>query len=132
EIQNGILKEKLSTPIIIFLLFVVWAFASSLWSLHQMESLKRSSFLILISVGTFCLANQIIRYKISIKKIFLILASVLVGISLFSLITNIPADSWTGGNKDGFMGFVAHQNTLGGILLFLIPFLNYALFKKIF
>ncbi|MFA7288296.1 MAG: O-antigen ligase family protein [Melioribacteraceae bacterium] len=50
-------------------------------------------------------------------------AFVIILISIFSLISNIPSDSWSGGNAKGFMGFFSHQNSLGAIIIFLLPFL---------
>jgi hypothetical protein len=47
-----------------------------------------------------------------------------------SLIFALPADSWTGGNAKGFMGAFHHQNSLGAIILFLLPILNFYLFEN--
>ena len=46
---------------------------------------------------------------------------IIIALSLFSLVTNIPSDSWTGGHGKGFMGFAGHQNTLASAILFTMP-----------
>jgi len=50
---------------------------------------------------------------------FLLPANVLIVLSsIVSLIISYPENAWTGGNMMGFMGFTAHQNTLGALILF--------------
>jgi O-antigen ligase len=53
---------------------------------------------------------------------FLLPANIIVVvICVFSILTNIPSDSWTGGHGKGFMGFFGHQNLLASVLLFTLP-----------
>jgi O-antigen ligase len=46
---------------------------------------------------------------------------IIISLSFFALITNIPQDSWTGGHGKGFMGFASHQNTLASAIIFTLP-----------
>lgn len=100
----------------------VYAIITSLWSLYPSISLQRSLYLVFIYAG---LLSTVLLYKhfnkeLSIK--FFIPANVIIILlSLFSLITNQPSDSWSGGNGLGFMGFAGHQNTLAAAILFTLP-----------
>ena len=93
-----------------------------MWSLNPKITFERSGYLIFIYAG---ILSAILLYKkfLPEKGIeFLIPANILViVISLFSLITNSPSNSWSGGNGLGFMGFAGHQNTLAAAMLFTLP-----------
>ncbi|NWF89171.1 MAG: O-antigen ligase family protein [Ignavibacteriaceae bacterium] len=52
----------------------------------------------------------------------------IVIISLFSLISGIPDNRWTGGSGIGFLGFAGHQNTLAAAILLTLPGVFYLLF----
>ncbi len=117
-----ILKDKaLRNVLIIFFLFGLWCAATSFWSDYPLISLSRSGYFIFICIGAVVggyLWQQINSGSLS----FLLPANIIiVSLSLFSLITNIPAESWTGGNGNGFMGFAGHQNTLASAILFTLP-----------
>jgi O-antigen ligase len=95
---------------------------TSLWSSYPEISAVRALYYILISLG--CISAGILWIRFSNKNIFdfLLTANVIVVlICLFSLITNIPSDSWTAGHGKGFIGFFGHQNLLASIILFTIP-----------
>jgi hypothetical protein len=79
-------------------------------------------YFILISIG--CISAGILWFRYSEKDLFdfLLPANILVVLlSLFSILTNIPSDSWTGGHGKGFIGFFGHQNLLASVLLFTLP-----------
>jgi len=65
------------------------------------------------------------RFNLSKQFKFILPASIfLIGLSIFSIVTGIPQNSWSGGHGLGFMGFSYHQNTLAATLLFTIPLLS--------
>ncbi len=102
--------------------FPVYCLITSIWSLYPIISLQRSLYLLLMYAGIF---SSVLLYKkfYPDKGIgFLMPANIFILVlSAISLILNIPADSWTGGNGLGFMGFAGHQNTLAAALLFTLP-----------
>jgi len=62
---------------------------------------------------------------------FLLPANIFVVLlCLFSVITNIPSDSWTGGHGKGFIGFFGHQNLLASVILFTLPGVIFKLRSK--
>ena len=112
---------SLNLTLIIFS-FPFYCLITEMWSLNPKITFERSGYLIFIYAG---ILSAILLYKkiLPEKGIeFLIPANILViVISLFSLITNSPSNSWSGGNGLGFMGFAGHQNTLAAALLFTLP-----------
>lgn len=108
--------------ILIVFSFPLYCIITVLWSLYPQITLLRSIYLIFMYAG---ILSAVFLYKnfFSEKGIgFLAPANLLIiAFSLFSLITNIPANSWTGGNGIGFIGFAGHQNTLAAALLFTLP-----------
>jgi O-antigen ligase len=69
-----------------------------------------------------------VRYSAKGILDFLLPANIfIVLLCLFSIVTNIPSDSWTGGHGKGFLGFFGHQNLLASVLLFTLP----AVFSKL-
>ncbi|MBK9099396.1 MAG: O-antigen ligase family protein [bacterium] len=110
------------TLLILFLIPGTWFLLTSLWSSYPDISAARALYYILISLG--CLSAGILWVRYSEKNIFDFLLPanvVIVLIASFSLITNIPSDSWTGGHGKGFMGFFGHQNLLASVVLFTLP-----------
>jgi O-antigen ligase len=106
----------------IIFVFPAYCLITSIWSLNPIISLQRSLYLLLIYTGI--LSSVSLYKKIFPKKGigFLIPANIIILIiSAVSLIFGIPADSWSGGNGLGFMGFAGHQNTLAAVLLFTLP-----------
>ncbi len=113
---------------LLFLIPGIWFLLTALWSSYPQISATRALYFILLSAG--CISAGILWIRFSGKSIldFLIPANIfIVLLSLFSLITNIPSDSWTGGHGKGFMGFFGHQNLLASVILFTIP----AVFAKL-
>ena len=109
-------------PFLLFLIPGLWFLLTALWSSYPEVSASRALYFTLISTG--CMSAGILWIRFSGEKIFefLLPANVIVVvICLFSLITNIPSDSWTGGHGKGFMGFFGHQNLLASVLLFTLP-----------
>ncbi len=109
-------------PSSFFLLPSIWFLLTALWSSYPQISATRALYFILLSTG--CISAGILWIRFSGKSIldFLLPANIfIVLLSLFSLITNIPSDSWTGGHGKGFMGFFGHQNVLASIILFTVP-----------
>jgi O-antigen ligase len=108
-----------------YLLFIipgVWFLITSLWSSYPGISAERALYFILLSIG--CISAGILWVRFSNKNIFdfLLPANIFVILlCLFSLITNIPSDSWSIGRGYGFAGFFGHQNQLGSIILFTLP-----------
>ena len=115
-------------PLTILLFPGIWFLLTSLWSSYPEVSASRSLYFILISTG--CMSAGILWLHYSGKGIldFLLPANIFVILlCLFSIVTNIPSDSWTGGHGKGFVGFFGHQNLLASVLLFTMP----AVFSKL-
>lgn len=109
-------------PYFLFILPGLWFLLTSLWSSYPEVSALRALYFILISLG--CISAGILWIRYSDKNIFdfFLLSNVIVIlICVFSILTNIPSDSWTGGHGKGFMGFFGHQNLLASVILFTIP-----------
>jgi len=105
-----------------FLLPGLWFLLTSFWSSYPEISAVRALYFILISSGS--IAAGILWTQFSPKNIlgFLLPSNVIIILlCTFSLLTNIPSDSWTGGHGKGFMGFFGHQNLLASVILFTIP-----------
>lgn len=114
-------KIEIKRVIIIFV-FPVYSLITTMWSLYPAVTLQRSLYLIFLYAGLFSAIMLYKKFNPELKLTFLIPANILViMLSLFSLVTNIPADSWSGGNGLGFMGFAGHQNTLASAILFTLP-----------
>ena len=126
-----VLKDKALTILLLLLFtFGLWSAVTSLWSDYPLVTLSRSGYFIFISFGAV-LAGYLWQQLNFTPLSFLLAANIIVvALSLFSLITNIPADSWTGGNAKGFMGFAGHQNTLASAILFTIPAVYYKIFPS--
>jgi O-antigen ligase len=107
--------------LLLITVFGFWSALTFLWSGYPAITLSRSFYFIFISSGAI-LAGYLWNNRNFTPLSFLIPANIiLIALSLFSLITGIPADSWTGGNAKGFMGFAGHQNTLASALIFTMP-----------
>ena len=115
--RNNFLK----TFLLLILAFGIWASLTSAWSDYPWVSISRSGYFMFISFAAV-LGGYLWQQINSGSLSFLLPANiVIISLSLFSLITNIPAESWTGGNGKGFMGFAGHQNTLASAILFTLP-----------
>jgi len=117
-----VIKDKALRNILILLfLFGLWCAGTSFWSDYPFVSLSRSGYFVFISLAAV-LGGYLWQQIDSDSLSFLLPANtIIVGLSIFSLITNVPSESWTGGNSKGFMGFAGHQNTLASAILFTLP-----------
>ena len=116
------LTNKTLTYFFIIFAFPLYCLITSIWSLNPIISLQRSLYLLLLYAG---ILSSVLLYKkfFPDKGLgFLIPANIMILVlSAVSLIFGIPADSWSGGNGLGFMGFAGHQNTLAAAILFTLP-----------
>jgi hypothetical protein len=122
----GPLASIIHHPLTILLLPGLWFLLTSLWSAYPGLSATRALYFILISTG--CISAGVLWLRYSGKDIFNFLLPVnifIVLLCLFSIISNIPSDSWSGGHGKGFMGFFGHQNLLASVLLFTMPSVVY-------
>lgn len=119
-------------PTALFLIPGIWFLLTSLWSSYPEVSAARTLYFILISTGCISAGILWIRYFGKSTFDFLLPTNIfIVLLSLFSLITNIPSDSWTGGNGKGFMGLFGQQNLLASVLLFTVPSVFYKLWRTV-
>jgi hypothetical protein len=119
-------------PSIIFVIPGIWFLLTSLWSSYPEVSATRALYFILLSAGCVSGAFLWIRYSGKGVLDFLLPANIFVVLlCLFSLVTNIPSDSWSGGHGKGFMGFFGHQNALASIILFTMPVIFSKLWKPV-
>jgi len=117
-----ILKSKTLKTLSLFLfLFGFWCIVTSLWSDYPLITLSRSAYFIFISACSVLCGYLWFKADSGLLSFLLPANIIVIVLSIFSLITNIPADSWTGGHGKGFMGFAGHQNTLASAILFTIP-----------
>ena len=107
---------------LVFIIPGLWFLLTALWSSYPEISATRALYFILLSTGCISAGFLWIRYSGNGVLDFLLPANIFVALlCLFSLITNIPSDSWTGGHGKGFMGFFGHQNALASIILVTVP-----------
>ncbi len=117
---------------LLFLIPGIWFLLTALWSSYPLVSATRALYFILISTGSISAGMLWIRYSgKNIFDLFLPANIIVVLICLFSLVLNIPLDSWTGGHGKGFMGFFGHQNLLASVLLFTIPAVSLRLVRQV-
>jgi O-antigen ligase len=139
EIPHQVRKDT-KWILTLILLPGVWFLITALWSQYPEVTVKRALYFILVAIGSLCAGMLALRSKklevkskkgneqsaegkgeYDILKFFLPVNIIVVLLCLFSLITNIPSDSWTMGRGYGFGGFFGRQNTLASVLLFTIP-----------
>lgn len=120
--KQKILQEENYYQLIILLLYPFFTLISTVWSIYPFYSLIRSLYYIFLIIGLY-IPVKLLFYNIKepIIKLFLPANLFLILSSLISLIFKYPYDSWSGGNKIGFMGFTLHQNTLAAAIFFTIP-----------
>jgi O-antigen ligase len=100
----------------------VWTALTSIWSDYPLISLTRSGYFILLSLGMTAAGHLFMENKSSSPGGFLLPANIAVmALCVFSFLTDIPADAWTGGHGKGFMSFAGHQNLLASAILFTVP-----------
>lgn len=113
--------------------FYAWACITAFWSYSPLFTLTRG-FTGYIFVISAVLCGYMWGYKNGVNKYswLLPLNIIIIISSLFSLISGLPGDAWSGGNGRGFMAFTAHQNTLGALILFTSPAVIYPLLHGYF
>ncbi|MBS4034979.1 MAG: O-antigen ligase family protein [Ignavibacterium sp.] len=110
------------TLAVVIFLFPVYSLLTSLWSVYPVITLQRSLYLMLLYAGIISAVYLNKKYLPENGIEFLIPANIVILlISLTSLISGLPENSWTGGNGLGFMGFAGHQNTLASAVMFTLP-----------
>jgi O-antigen ligase len=128
SIKRSDINYKLSAVIF---LFPVYSLLTSLWSVYPVITLQRSLYLMLLYAGILSAVYLYKKYLPEKGIEFLIPANILIFlISLASLISGLPENSWTGGNGLGFMGFAGHQNTLASAVMFTLPGIIYLWIRK--
>jgi O-antigen ligase len=114
--------KEFKTLMILAAVSGIWILLTSLWSDYPLISLSRGGYFILLSIGLIAGGYLSVKDGGSPAAGFLLWANTAVAaLSLFSFITDIPADAWTGGHGKGFMGFAGHQNLLASGILFTVP-----------
>ncbi len=123
-------NKQLKVYIILVLLFALWALATTIWSYEPMVTFPRAFYFAYVAIAAAFAGYLWYTHFPKSLLSFLLPANVaIVFISLVSLITNQPADAWTGGCGIGFMGFAPHQNTLGMMILLTIPSVLFPVFS---
>ena len=87
------LKESIDLrKIVLFIiLFSSWALISSLWSEFPLFTLKRSFYFLLVALGSIVVGYKLNQEnKCTILDSFLVLNIILILVSFFSLLSNIP------------------------------------------
>lgn len=123
-------NKQLKVYTVLVLLFTLWALATAIWSYDPMITFPRAFYFAYVAIG-IAIAGYLwyVYFSKSFLSFLLPANIIIVAISLFSLITNLPADAWTGGCGIGFMGFAPHQNTLGMMILLTIPSVLFPVFS---
>lgn len=109
--------------LLLLLLFPAWALITSFWSIRpDITALASINYLVMVLVF-FGLGFLWMKYNSNENFLILFLPAniVVLAIALFSIITNIPADSWSGGHGRGLMSFWGWQNSLAMAALFTLP-----------
>lgn len=115
-------NKQLKVYIILVLLFALWALITTIWSYDPMVTFPRAFYFAYVAIAAAVAGYLWYSYFSKSFLSFLLPANIIIIlISLFSLITNLPVDAWTGGCGIGFKGFAPHQNTLGMMILLTIP-----------
>jgi O-antigen ligase len=119
---NLVISDKnLFTLVTLFFVFGFWCGLSAFWSSYPIVTLTRTVSFIFISWGAVLSGYIWIKLNPDSFSFLLPANIIIITLSLFSLITGIPPDSWTAGHGKGFLGFAAHQNTLASAIIFTLP-----------
>lgn len=116
-------KNKSLFYFLVIMLFPVYCTLTAAWSLTPFVSLQRGLYLLLMYAGLFSSVFLYTHFFYNKTALVVFLPSniLIVILSLLSLVSEAPVNSWTGGNATGFMGFAGHQNTLAASILFTLP-----------
>lgn len=108
--------------VILILISGSWNALTSAWSGYPLISLSRAGYFVLLSLGMTSAGFLSMKERNNSPGVFLLPANlVVIGLCLFSFMTDIPDDTWTGGHGKGFMSFAGHQNLLASAILFTVP-----------
>jgi hypothetical protein len=119
---NLLTDKRLKVLLLLITAFGIWSSLTAIWSSFPEVTLKRAGYFWLISISSVILGYLWSRNGNNDLFGYLLPANFLVvGVSLYSLLTSSPVNAWTGGHGLGFMGYAGHQNTLAAGILFTIP-----------
>lgn len=107
----------------LLLLFPLWALITSFWSIRpDITALASINYLVMVVVF-FGLGYLWMKYNSNenFLSLFLPANNIVLGIALFSIVTGLPADAWSGGHGRGLMSFWGWQNSLAMAVLFTLP-----------
>ena len=112
--------------------FGLWASLTSIWSPFPNVSITRGIYFIAISSGAI-LIGYLWKNDERNDMLGLLLPAnlVVILISLYSLMTSSPEDSWSGGHGLGFKGYATHQNALASAIIFTFPAVIFPLINKL-
>ena len=113
-----------SLRIILFFLiaFSLWCAISAFWSIAPFTTLARSVWFMVIAVGGVMMGWQSRNSERTWFSAGSFIAGIILIASILSLTLRIPGDNWSGGNAMGFKGCSVHQNTLGAVIITMLPF----------
>lgn len=112
--------------------FGLWAIVTGIWSPFSTVSITRGIYFIAISSGAI-LIGYLWKNDERNDMLGLLLPAnlVVILISLYSLMTSSPEDSWSGGHGLGFKGYATHQNALASAIIFTFPAVIFPLINKL-
>ena len=128
--QYFFIKSNLQLFLFFIICFTIWSSITALWSPYPLVSMSRSTWFLFIALGSTLLGFLTTNNVKEVIKSLCYLNIIIVTITIFSLTTGIPNDSWTGGNQLGFKGFFYHQNSLGACIAFTLPFCIFYISKR--
>lgn len=106
---------------LLFSLFVVWIFLTSLWSFYPTVTFQRAIVYLGILIITAFITFIWYHCNRNYFGHFLLLNIIIVMISFISLLFNYPNDLWNRNNIEGFHSIFTHKNTYASIILFTLP-----------
>lgn len=112
------IRKRFGKHIIIFGAFGFWALAGSLWSQYPLVTVSRSLYFLFLTSGVVAIVLLSEKSNFTFQRLTIPFNVILVAVSLFSIMSGMPENAWTGGNAKGLMSFAGHQNTLAALLLF--------------
>ena len=129
-LPDNLTLPKFKKAISLFLPFTIWTALTSFWSFEPVYTLERSIYLALLLFSLSLIIWKTKNSNIKLLDIFYLTGLTIIVASFVSLLLTVPADSWSGGNAKGFMGFSNHQNTFASIFVFILPAFNYQLLSE--
>lgn len=121
-------SKRFKVFVVLVVIFSLWALLTTIWSEDFIVTLPRSIYFgYVVIAAAACGYFWSETHKNSVLEFMVPSNILIIAVSLFSLISNLPSDAWTGGCGIGFKGFAPHQNTFGMMLLFTIPSVIFSL-----